>query len=89
MQLGEFQKVKKIIGRFNLIDRESQFLKNYVSFPYFKWFLSLANHKEGNITEVKFWNGIRREIDRLRATYQVEPSERVVSLLEAAMKRSI
>lgn len=89
LYLGEFQKAKKAIRRYNLLDREAQFLKNYVSYPYFKWFLALANHKEGNITEAKFWNGIRKEIDRLRTAYHMDPSERVLGLLEASVKRSI
>ncbi|GLU45582.1 hypothetical protein [Allomuricauda sp. NBRC 101325] len=89
IHLGEYQKVKKVIRRFNLIDREAQFVKNFVSFSYFKWYLALANHKEGNITEAKFLNGIRREIDRLQATYEVEPSERAINLLQDSIKRAI
>ncbi|MDF0708842.1 hypothetical protein [Flagellimonas okinawensis] len=89
VHLEEFKQIKKTIRRYNLLDRESQFVKNYVSFSYFKWYLALANHKEGNITETKFLSGIRKEIDRLRATYQIEPSERVTSLLEVSIKRTI
>jgi len=89
VHLGEFNRAKKTIRRYGLIERESQFLKNYVSFPYFKWFLSLANHKEGNITEAKFLSGIKKEIDRLKTTYQIQPSEKVLALLETSIKRSI
>ncbi|WP_437397894.1 hypothetical protein [Flagellimonas lutimaris] len=87
-QLGEFLKVKKTIRRFNLIDRESQFLKNYVSFPYFKWLLALANHKEGNISEARFWNGIEREMERIRTTYQIEPSKRALSLMKKCIGKN-
>ena len=64
-------------------------MKNYVAFSYFKWYLALAHHKEGNITEAKFLSGIRKDIDRLKNTYQIDPSERVIGLLEFSIKRPI
>ncbi|WP_318345184.1 hypothetical protein [Flagellimonas baculiformis] len=89
VHLEEFKQIKKTIRRYNLIERESQFVKNYMSFSYFKWYLALADHKEGIITEAKFLGGIRKETDRMMATYQIEPSERVMRLLGASMKRTI
>ncbi|WP_375334218.1 hypothetical protein [Flagellimonas sp. C4] len=89
VHLEEFKQIQKTIRKYGLKDRESQFVKNYVSFSYFKWYLALAHHKEGNITEAKFLSGIRKDIDRLKNTYQIDPSERVIGLLEFSIKRPI
>ncbi|RDY60799.1 hypothetical protein [Flagellimonas nanhaiensis] len=89
LHLGKFQQAKKTIRKYNLIDREAGFLKNYVSFPYYKWFLALVNHKEGNISETKFLGNIQKEIDRIQTTYQIAPSKKVISLLQNSISRSI
>ena len=81
IHLGEFVKAKKVIRKYNLVERETTFLKNYISFPYFKWFLALANHKEGNITESKFLTTLKKEIDRVQTTYNIDPSKKAITLI--------
>ncbi|WP_228850464.1 tetratricopeptide repeat protein [Aegicerativicinus sediminis] len=82
LYLREYATIKKCIKRYNLIERENFAIKTHITFPYFKWFLSVVDFKEGNITEQKFMSSIRREMEQISNTHQISPSKKVMSLLE-------
>ena len=89
LYLREYSRVKKIIKRYNLIEKENGSLKNYITFPYFKWFLALVNFKEGNISQSKFSNSVTREIDRLSTTYNIKPSDNIMKLLKDSVIKMV
>ena len=89
LRLRAYYEVKKTIKHYNLIDKENDSLKSYITFPYFKWFLALVNFKEGNISQNKFSNTVKIEIDRLSTTYNIKPSERIMTLIDDATVKMI
>lgn len=89
IHLNEFNQVRKVISKYNLIDREGTFLRSFVSFAYFKWFAALANHMEGNISENKLLGPIQREIERMKTIYHLEPSKKVMCLIEQSIGKKL
>jgi len=89
LHLREYSKVKRIIKRYNLIEKESTSFKNYIAFPYFKWFLALVNFKEGNISQFKFSSSIKREVESLSNTYNIKPSGKILALIEDAVVKLV
>lgn len=86
LHLGDYKHAKKTIKRYGLLDRESAQLKAYAGFPYFKWFMTLIDFKQGNINGVRFRKLILREREHLTHSQNIRPSESVMVLLEDALK---
>lgn len=82
---GQYHMVKRLINKYNLLEKEHIQLSEYTGYPYFKWFSKLTSYKEGNISEKRFKEQVNREIETLKSTYGISPSSTVLKILDTAI----
>ncbi|TRZ43786.1 hypothetical protein [Robertkochia solimangrovi] len=87
--LNNYSKLKKIIKKYQLIERESAFLNDYKGFAYFNWFMLLIRCKNGQLTEKKLLDTINKERDRMLSTFGITPSENVLKLIDHSLKQAV
>ncbi|WP_224484812.1 hypothetical protein [Robertkochia aurantiaca] len=85
VHLRDYQTLRKVLKKYNLLERENFLLTQFTGYPYFNWFSKLIKYKQGSITEKRFMGDIRKEIEKLTETYGVEPSSSIVKLMDKAI----
>ena len=86
---GNYNTVKKLLKKYDLLKNESINLSQYAGYPYFKWFSKLIAYKEGHLSEKKFMEQIERETETLKNTYRITPSDSILKILNTAIQELV